>query len=92
MQAYPNNYYPNVLRSTLRRSFLPVKGRAVAAIKLGEIYVIPLFLDYTWFIIFALIVWTMGAFAMLAEFPHQPTFTLELIVVVLSALLYSDQS
>ncbi len=57
------------------------------AIKLGEIYGIPLFLDYTWFIIFALIVWTVGFLVMPAEYPHQLTFALELTLGILSALL-----
>jgi Zn-dependent protease/CBS domain-containing protein len=58
------------------------------AIKLGSIYGIPLYLDYTWFIIFALIVYTVGFLFFPEEYSKTSfTFAEELILGVLSAFL-----
>lgn len=56
------------------------------AFKIGTIYGIPLYLDYTWFIIFALIVYTVGFVFMPAAYKGL-TFLDELILGILSAFL-----
>ncbi len=56
------------------------------AIKLGSIYGIPLYLDYSWFIIMALIIYEVGFLIMPVEYPSLG-FWNYLILGVLSSLL-----
>jgi Zn-dependent protease/predicted transcriptional regulator len=56
------------------------------AIKLGSIYGIPLYLDYSWFIILALIIFFVGFGVMPAEY-HGLSDSVYLLLGVLSALL-----
>ncbi|MDH2900658.1 MAG: site-2 protease family protein [archaeon] len=56
------------------------------AIKLGSIYGIPLYLDYSWFIILALIIFTVGFGVMPSQYPHLP-YAEYLLLGVLSAIL-----
>jgi Zn-dependent protease/CBS domain-containing protein len=61
-------------------------GATAVAIKLATIYGIPLYIDYSWFIIFALIVWTVGFGSMPALFPAL-SFTEYLAIGLVSAVL-----
>ena len=56
------------------------------AIKLGDVYGIPLYLDYSWFIIFALIAYTVGFGMMPLRYPAL-TWEIYLFIGILSALL-----
>ena len=56
------------------------------AIKLGVVYGIPLYLDYSWFIIFALIAYTVGFGMMPASYPGL-TWEIYLLIGILSAIL-----
>jgi Zn-dependent protease/CBS domain-containing protein len=56
------------------------------AIKLGSIYGIPLYMDYSWFIILALIIYTVGFGYMPAQYPNL-TDAVYLLLGVLSAFL-----
>ena len=58
------------------------------AIKLGNIYGIPILLDYSWFIIFFLIVWTVGFALMPSEYPGLSTAEYLFIGILSSVLLF----
>ncbi len=56
------------------------------AIKVGSISGIPLRIDYSWFIIFLLIVWTVGYGFMPAQYPNLPSIDY-LAIGILSAIM-----
>jgi Zn-dependent protease/CBS domain-containing protein len=56
------------------------------AVKLGSIYGIPLYMDYSWFVILALIIYTVGFGYMPAEYPGRSA-AIYFILGVLSAIL-----
>ena len=58
------------------------------AIKLGKIYGIPILLDYSWFIIFFLIAWTVGFALMPSEYPGLSSSEYLFIGILSSVLLF----
>jgi Zn-dependent protease len=59
-------------------------------IPLGRILGIPLRLDYSWFLIFALLTWTLAASYYPAEFPNWPVAQYWLLGAVTAILLFAS--
>jgi Zn-dependent protease/CBS domain-containing protein len=60
------------------------------AIPIGKVAGIPIYLDYSWFIIFFLLVWTIGFSWMPAEFPGLSQLDYLLIGVVTALLFFGS--
>ncbi len=60
------------------------------AIKFATVYGIPLYVDYSWFIIFVLIVWTVGFDLMPASYPHLSTLEYLSIGLASALLLFAS--
>ena len=58
------------------------------AIKVGSISGIPLRIDYSWFIIFLLIVWTVGYGFMPAQYPNLPSIDYLAIGILAAVMLF----
>lgn len=60
------------------------------AIKIGTIYDIPLYLDYSWFLIFALIAYTVGFGLMPVDYPGLPSLEYLAIGLLSAFLLFAS--
>jgi Zn-dependent protease/CBS domain-containing protein len=60
------------------------------AIKLGKIYGIPIFLDYSWFIIFFLVAWEVGFLLMPTEYPKLSTADYLFTGILSSVILFAS--
>jgi Zn-dependent protease/CBS domain-containing protein len=58
------------------------------SISLGRIFGIPIGLDYSWFLVFALLTWTLAVSYYPAEFKNWPTFEYWLVGGVTAVLLF----
>jgi Zn-dependent protease/CBS domain-containing protein len=60
------------------------------AIKLGSVYGIPILIDYSWFLIFALIVYTVGFGLMPSQYPKLPELEYLSIGLLAAILLFGS--
>lgn len=75
------------VRSTISQSRIDRgPGSCRLAVKIGTVSGIPLYLDYSWFIIFALIAYTVGFWMMPASYPNL-SWVYYLSIGILSAIL-----